>query len=221
MTEIKTVLPALTFENGIMTNYSDLLSVAEEYKSLPDVIVTAQQGSRTNAVKSDLKKNADLIKKSLKEEDKLRSAAFYEENHGAVAALDTLISVREDLVERTNTWERERLEANMPVLEEFVSEQNDLHDLDAQHKLKADNWRKLGTFTATGKIVNKIQNEIVMRARLAEVEQNEKPKPTEFEIYQINVKRAFSKLFEEFSADELYTGRDFQNSLTKISEFLK
>lgn len=221
MTDMNTALPTLSFENGVMVNYSDMLAVAEEYKSLPDVIVTAQQGSRTNGVKSDLKKNADAIKKALKEEDKRRSEAFYEENHGAVTAMDTLNSVRDDLVERTNIWERERLEANMPVLEEFVSEQNELHNLDDKHKLDAMQWRKLGTFTATGKIVGKIQNEIVMRARLAEVEQNEKPKPTELEIYQINVKRTFSKLFEEFSADELYSGRDFQNALTKISDFLK
>lgn len=220
MTDLKTVLPALTFENGIMTNYSDLLSVAEEYKSLPDVIVTAQQGSRTNAVKSDLKKNADLIKKSLKEEDKRRSKAFYEENHGAVAALDTLISVREDLVERTNMWERERLEKNMPVLEAFVSEQNSLHDLDDQHKLDANDWRKLGTFTATGKIVNKVQNEIVMHANIAEIDQNEVPAPTELEVYKDQVKHVLSELFEAFQSGELYSGDDFKKALSEKSKAL-
>lgn len=213
--------PALSFENGVMVNYSDLLSVAEEYKSLPDNIVTAEQGSRVAAVKSDLKKNADIIKKELKAEDKRRSEAFYEDNHGAVAAMDTLLSVREDLVERTNAWEKTRLDANMPVLEAFIDEQNDLHHLDSQHKLTANDWRKLGTFTPTGKIVGKIQNEIVSQARLAEFEQNQQPELSPLDLLKRDLNSAFSDLYGKFEDDDIYSGTEIKEALARIAKLLK
>ncbi|MFT8616558.1 MAG: hypothetical protein ABF723_12145 [Lentilactobacillus hilgardii] len=213
--------PALSFENGVMVNYSDLLAVAEEYKSLPDIIVTAEQGSRVAAVKSDLKKNADIIKKELKAEDKRRSEAFYEDNHGAVAAMDTLLSVREDLVERTNTWEKTRLDANMPVLEAFIDEQNELHHLDSQHQLIANNWRKLGTFTPTGKIVGKVQNEIVSQARLAEFEQNQQPELSPLDLLKRDLNSAFSDLYGKFEDDVIYSGTEVKEALARIAELLK
>lgn len=209
--------PALSFENGVMVNYSDLLAVAEEYKSLPDIIVTAEQGSRVAAVKSDLKKNADIIKKGLKAEDKRRSEAFYEDNHGAVAAMDTLLSVREDLVERTNTWEKTRLDANMPVLEAFIAEQNELHHLDTQHQLSANDWRKLGTFTPTGKIVGKIQNEIVSQARLAEFEQNQQPELSPLDLLKRDLNSAFSDLYGKFEDDGIYSGTEIKEALARIA----
>lgn len=221
MSEVTEVLPTLSFDNGVLVNYSDLLSVADEYKSLPEIIATPAQGSRINEVKKRLKDHADTIKKTLKAEDKRRSELFYEQNHGAAAALDTLVSVREDLVERTNTWERTRLDANMPILVSFVEEQNSLHGLDKEHELKASEWRKLGTFTATGKVVNKVQNEIVMRARLAENDQNALPKLSELDIYKAKVLHVFSNLFEEFKSDELYSGKDFQKALSEKSAELK
>ena len=213
--------PALSFENGVMVNYSDLLAIAEEYKSLPETIVTAAQGSRANAVKSDLKKNADLIKKELKAEDKRRSEAFYEENHGAVAALDTLLSVREDLVERTNTWEKTRLDANMPILEAFIDEQNELHQLDNQHQLSANDWRKLGTFTPTGKIVGKVQNEIVSQARLAEYDQNKQPELTPLDLLKRDLNRAFSELYSNYEDEGIYGGKDIKADLAKIAQLLQ
>lgn len=213
--------PALSFENGVMVNYSDLLAVAEEYKSLPDIIVTAEQGSRVAAVKSDLKKNADIIKKELKAEDKRRSEAFYEDNHGAVAAVDTLLSVREDLVERTNTWEKTRLDANMPVLEAFIDEQNELHHLDSQHQLIANDWRKLGTFTPTGKIVGKVQNEIVSQARLAEFEQNQQPELSPLDLLKRDLNSAFSDLYGKFEDDGIYSGTEIKETLARIAELLK
>lgn len=213
--------PALSFENGVMVNYSDLLAVAEEYKSLPDIIVTAEQGSRVAAVKSDLKKNADIIKKELKAEDKRRSEAFYEDNHGAVAAMDTLLSVREDLVERTNTWEKTRLDANMPVLEAFIDEQNELHHLDSQHQLIANNWHKLGTFTPTGKIVGKVQNEIVSQARLAEFEQNQQPELSPLDLLKRDLNSAFSDLYGKFEDDVIYSGTEVKEALARIAELLK
>ncbi|WP_337090217.1 hypothetical protein [Leuconostoc pseudomesenteroides] len=213
--------PALSFENGVMVNYSDLLAVAEEYKSLPDIIVTAEQGSRVAAVKSDLKKNADIIKKELKAEDKRRSEAFYEDNHGAVAAMDTLLSVREDLVERTNTWEKTRLDANMPVLAAFIDEQNELHHLDSQHQLIANDWRKLGTFTPTGKIVGKVQNEIVSQARLAEFEQNQQPELSPLDLLKRDLNSAFSDLYGKFEDDVIYSGTEVKEALARIAELLK
>lgn len=213
--------PVLSFQNGVLSNYSDLLAIAEAYKSLPDVIVTAEQGSRTNAIKIELKKNSDLIKKELKDEDKRRSEMFYQENHGAVAALDTLLSVREDLVERTNTWEKTRLDANMPTLQEFVDEQNKLHNLDDEHKLDSLDWRKLGTFTATGKIVNKIQNEIVSQARLAEYDQNRPPELTELDRLKRDLNRSFSELYSKFEDDGIYGGKDIKNDLATIARLLK
>ena len=213
--------PALSFENGVMVNYSDLLAVAEEYKSLPDIIVTAEQGSRVAAVKSDLKKNADIIKKELKAEDKRRSEAYYEDNHGAVAAMDTLLSVREDLVERTNTWEKTRLDANMPVLEAFIDEQNELHHLDSQHQLIANDWRKLGTFTPTGKIVGKVQNEIVSQARLAEFEQNQQPELSPLDLLKRDLNSAFSDLYVKFEDDGIYSGTEVKEVLARIAELLK
>jgi hypothetical protein len=213
--------PALSFENGVMVNYSDLLAVAEEYKSLPDIIVTAEQGSRVAAVKSDLKKNADLIKKELKAEDKRRSEVFYEDNHGAVAAMETLLSVRDDLVERTNTWEKKRLDTNMPILEAFIDEQNALHHLDSQHQLNANDWRKLGTFTPTGKIVGKVQNEIVSQARLAEFEQNQQPELSPFDLLKRDLNAAFSDLYSQFEDEGVYSGTEIKEALARIAELLK
>ncbi|MCU4664262.1 hypothetical protein N7X58_01970 [Leuconostoc mesenteroides] len=217
MSEPKTVMPLISFENGVAQNWNDLRA------TLNGVEVTAIHSKidaqSMAALKKDMKQVSDLIKKSVKQNVKNYEKELTERNGGLFAVKDTADSIIEDITEEQNTWNVGRLKQLQPVLQKEIDERNESYQLKTPLTIKAD-WLKISNFTATGKPTGALTKLLNLEFVQAKALESEPPKLTEVQEVKKAIKYEFSKVWEDIQDDDIYTGKDFKQMLSEIAKQL-
>ncbi len=217
MSEPKTVMPLISFENGVAQNWNDLRA------TLNGVEVTAIHSKidaqSMAALKKDMKQVSDLIKKSVKQNVKNYEKELTERNGGLFAVKDTADSIIEDITEEQNTWNVGRLKQLQPVLQKEIDERNESYQLKTPLTIKAD-WLKISNFTATGKPTGALTKLLNLEFVQAKALESEPPKLTEVQEVKKAIKYEFSKVWDDIQDDDIYTGKDFKQMLSEIAKQL-
>ncbi|MGQ2286724.1 hypothetical protein ACT5YT_05595 [Leuconostoc suionicum] len=217
MSEPKTVMPLISFENGVAQNWNDLRA------TLNGVEVTAihskVDAQSMAALKKDMKQVSDLIKKSVKQNVKDYEQELTERNGGLFAVKDTADSIIEDITEEQNTWNVGRLKQLQPVLQKEIDERNESYQLKTPLTIKAD-WLKISNFTATGKPTGALTKLLNLEFVQAKALESEPPKLTEVQEVKKAIKYEFSKVWDDIQDDGIYTGKDFKQMLSEIAKQL-
>lgn len=217
MSDPKTVMPLISFENGVAQNWNDLRA------TLNGVEVTAisskVDAQSMAALKKDMKQVSDLIKKSVKQNVKDYEQELTERNGGLFAVKDTADSIIEDITEEQNTWNVGRLKQLQPVLQKEIDERNESYQLKTPLTIKAD-WLKISNFTATGKPTGALTKLLNLEFVQAKALESEPPKLTEVQEVKKAIKYEFSKLWDDIQDDDIYTGKDFKQMLSEIAKQL-
>jgi hypothetical protein len=217
MSEPKTVMPLISFENGVAQNWNDLRATLNGVEvTAIDSKVDAQSMA---ALKKDMKQVSDLIKKSVKQNVKDYEQELTERNGGLFAVKDTADSIIEDITEEQNTWNVSRLKQLQPVLQKEIDERNESYQLKTPLTIKAD-WLKISNFTATGKPTGALTRLLNLEFVQAKALENEPPKLTEVQEVKKAIKYEFSKVWDDIQDDGIYTGKDFKQMLSEIAKQL-
>ncbi|GMA70734.1 hypothetical protein GCM10025879_20500 [Leuconostoc litchii] len=217
MSEPKTVMPLISFENGVAQNWNDLRATLNGVEvTAIDSKVDAQSMA---ALKKDMKQVSDLIKKSVKQNVKDYEQELTERNGGLFAVKDTADSIIEDITEEQNTWNVGRLKQLQPVLQKEIDERNESYQLKTPLTIKAD-WLKISNFTATGKPTGALTRLLNLEFVQAKAMENEPPKLTEVQEAKKAIKYEFSKVWDDIQDEEIYTGKDFKQMLSEIAKQL-
>lgn len=217
MSEPKTVMPLISFENGVAQNWNDLRATLNGVEvTAIDSKVDAQSMA---ALKKDMKQVSDLIKKSVKQNVKDYEQELTERNGGLFAVKDTADSIIEDITEEQNTWNVTRLKQLQPVLQKEIDERNESYQLKTPLTIKAD-WLKISNFTATGKPTGALTRLLNLEFVQAKALENEPPKLTEVQEVKKAIKYEFSKVWDDIQDDDIYTGKDFKQMLSEIAKQL-
>lgn len=217
MSEPKTVMPLISFENGVAQNWNDLRATLNGVEvTAIDSKVDAQSMA---ALKKDMKQVSDLIKKSVKQNVKDYEQELTERNGGLFAVKDTADSIIEDITEEQNTWNVSRLKQLQPVLQKEIDERNESYQLKTPLTIKAD-WLKISNFTATGKPTGALTRLLNLEFVQAKALENEPPKLTEVQEVKKAIKYEFSKVWDDIQDDGIYSGKDFKQMLSEIAKQL-
>lgn len=217
MSEPKTVMPLISFENGVAQNWNDLRATLNGVEvTTVNSKVDAQSMA---ALKKDMKQVSDLIKKSVKQNVKDYEQELIERNGGLFAVKDTADSIIEDITEEQNTWNVGRLKQLQPVLQKEIDERNESYQLKTPLTIKAD-WLKISNFTATGKPTGALTKLLNLEFVQAKALESEPPKLTEVQEVKRAIKYEFSKLWDDIQDDDIYTGKDFKQMLSEIAKQL-
>jgi hypothetical protein len=217
MSEPKTVMPLISFENGVAQNWNDLRATLNGAEvTVIDSKVDAQSMA---SLKKDMKQVSDLIKKSVKQNVKDYEQELTERNGGLFAVKDTADSIIEDITEEQNTWNVGRLKQLQPVLQKEIDERNESYQLKTPLTIKAD-WLKINNFTATGKPTGALTKLLNLEFVQAKALESEPPKLTEVQEVKKAIKYEFSKLWDDIQDDDIYTGKDFKQMLSEIAKQL-
>lgn len=217
MSEPKTVMPLISFENGVAQNWNDLRATLNGVEVT--TISSKVDAQSMAALKKDMKQVSDLIKKSVKQNVKDYEQELIERNGGLFAVKDTADSIIEDITEEQNTWNVGRLKQLQPVLQKEIDERNESYQLKTPLTIKAD-WLKISNFTATGKPTGALTKLLNLEFVQAKVLESEPPKLTEVQEVKKAIKYEFSKLWDDIQDDDIYTGKDFKQMLSEIAKQL-
>ncbi|WP_257229736.1 hypothetical protein [Leuconostoc sp. DB-1] len=176
MSEPKTVMPLISFENGVAQNWNDLRATLNGVEVT--TISSKVDAQSMAALKKDMKQVSDLIKKSVKQNVKDYEQELIERNGGLFAVKDTADSIIEDITEEQNTWNVGRLKQLQPVLQKEIDERNESYQLKTPLTIKAD-WLKISNFTATGKPTGALTKLLNLEFVQAKALESEPPKLTE------------------------------------------
>ncbi|MCT3048059.1 hypothetical protein [Leuconostoc mesenteroides] len=217
MSEPKTVMPLISFENGVAQNWNDLRATLNGVEVT--TINSKVDAQSMAALKKDMKQVSDLIKKSVKQNVKDYEQELIERNGGLFAVKDTADSIIEDITEEQNTWNVVRLKQLQPVLQKEIDERNESYQLKTPLTIKAD-WLKISNFTATGKSTGALTKLLNLEFVQAKALESEPPKLTEVQEVKRAIKYEFSKLWDDIQDDDIYTGKDFKQMLSEIAKQL-
>ncbi|MBZ1527003.1 hypothetical protein J3325_04280 [Leuconostoc mesenteroides] len=217
MSEPKTVMPLISFENGVAQNWNDLRATLNGVEVT--TINSKVDAQSMAALKKDMKQVSDLIKKSVKQNVKDYEQELIERNGGLFAVKDTADSIIEDITEEQNTWNVGRLKQLQPVLQKEIDERNESYQLKTPLTIKAD-WLKISNFTATGKPTGALTKLLNLEFVQAKALESEPPKLTEVQEVKKAIKYEFSKLWDDIQDDDIYTGKDFKQMLSEIAKQL-
>jgi len=210
MSEVKTVLPELSFENGVAKNFTDLRALIDGVQVEP---ITNKISAQSMA---SLKKNvvfvSDSIKKAIKQDVKNYENSLIENNGTLIAIKDTADAIKDDITENQNNYNVGRLKELEIVLKREIDERNQSYHLKQPITIKSE-WLKISNFTATGKPTGALTKLLNLEFIVAQARENEKPKLTEIDAYKLKVKYVFAELFEQFDSEEIYSGKDFQQAV--------
>ncbi|MDI6497149.1 hypothetical protein QMA66_01345 [Leuconostoc suionicum] len=217
MSEAKTVMPLISFENGVAQNWNDLRAT---FNGVEVTAISSKVDAQSmDALKKDMKQVSDLIKKSVKQNVKDYEQELIERNGGLFAVKDTADSIIEDITEEQNTWNVGRLKQLQPVLQKEIDERNESYQLKTPLTIKAD-WLKISNFTATGKPTGALTKLLNLEFVQAKALESEPPKLTEVQEVKKAIKYEFSKLWDDIQDDGIYTGKDFKQMLSEIAKQL-
>lgn len=217
MSEPKTVMPLISFENGVAQNWNDLRATLNGVEVT--TISSKVDAQSMAALKKDMKQVSDLIKKSVKQNVKDYEQELVERNGGLFAVKDTADSIIEDITEEQNTWNVGRLKQLQPVLQKEIDERNESYQLKTPLTIKAD-WLKISNFTATGKPTGALTKLLNLEFVQAKALESEPPKLTEVQEVKKAIKYEFSKVWDDIQDDDIYTGKDFKQMLSEIAKQL-
>ncbi|WP_273727303.1 hypothetical protein [Leuconostoc mesenteroides] len=217
MSEPKTVMPLISFENGVAQNWNDLRATLNGVEVT--TISSKVDAQSMAALKKDMKQVSDLIKKSVKQNVKDYEQELIERNGGLFAVKDTADSIIEDITEEQNTWNVGRLKQLQPVLQKEIDERNESYHLKTPLTIKAD-WLKISNFTATGKPTGALTKLLNLEFVQAKASESEPPKLTEVQEVKKAIKYEFSKVWDDIQDDDIYTGKDFKQMLSEIAKQL-
>ncbi|MCH3934318.1 MAG: hypothetical protein LKJ07_07410 [Leuconostoc mesenteroides] len=217
MSEPKTVMPLISFENGVAQNWNDLRATLNGVEVT--TISSKVDAQSMAALKKDMKQVSDLIKKSVKQNVKDYEQELIERNGGLFAVKDTADSIIEDITEEQNTWNVGRLKQLQPVLQKEIDERNESYHLKTPLTIKAD-WLKISNFTATGKPTGALTKLLNLEFVQAKALESEPPKLTEVQEVKKAIKYEFSKVWDDIQDDDIYTGKDFKQMLSEIAKQL-
>lgn len=217
MSEPKTVMPLISFENGVAQNWNDLRATLNGVEVT--TINSKVDAQSMAALKKDMKQVSDLIKKSVKQNVKDYEQELIERNGGLFAVKDTADSIIEDITEEQNTWSVGRLKQLQPVLQKEIDERNESYQLKTPLTIKAD-WLKISNFTATGKPTGALTKLLNLEFVQAKALESEPPKLTEVQEVKKAIKYEFSKVWDDIQDDDIYTGKDFKQMLSEIAKQL-
>ncbi|WP_273715961.1 hypothetical protein [Leuconostoc mesenteroides] len=217
MSEPKTVMPLISFENGVAQNWNDLRATLNGVEVT--TINSKVDAQSMAALKKDMKQVSDLIKKSVKQNVNDYEQELIERNGGLFAVKDTADSIIEDITEEQNTWNVGRLKQLQPVLQKEIDERNESYQLKTPLTIKAD-WLKISNFTATGKPTGALTKLLNLEFVQAKALESEPPKLTEVQEVKRAIKYEFSKLWDDIQDDDIYTGKDFKQMLSEIAKQL-
>ena len=217
MSEPKTVMPLISFENGVAQNWNDLRATLDGVEVT--TISSKVDAQSMAALKKDMKQVSDLIKKSVKQNVKDYEQELTERNGGLFAVKDTADSIIEDITEEQNTWNVGRLKQLQPVLQKEIDERNESYQLKTPLTIKAD-WLKISNFTATGKPTGALTKLLNLEFVQAKALESEPPKLTEVQEVKKAIKYEFSKVWDDIQDDDIYTGKDFKQMLSEIAKQL-
>ena len=217
MSEVKTVLPVVTCENGVAQGFEDLRAMLRDVQvvAIEDKIDAQQMA----ALKKDMKSVSDNIKKSTKQAVKEYENQLHEQNGTLFAIQDTADSIIADITENQNVYNTGRIKELEVVLQKEVDERNANYQLKVPLTIKAD-WLKMSNFTATGKPTSALTKLLNLEFIKAKSEENKVPEITEDERFKRALKYQFAKVWEQIEDDSIYSGADIKNLLKPIaSEF--
>ncbi|MFT8673244.1 MAG: hypothetical protein ABF745_02610 [Leuconostoc mesenteroides] len=217
MSEPKTVMPLISFENGVAQNWNDLRATLNGVEVT--TISSKVDAQSMASLKKDMKQVSDLIKKSVKQNVKDYEQELIERNGGLFAVKDTADSIIEDITEEQNTWNVGRLKQLQPVLQKEIDERNESYQPKTPLTIKAD-WLKISNFTATGKPTGALTKLLNLEFVQAKALESEPPKLTEVQEVKKAIKYEFSKLWDDIQDDDIYTGKDFKQMLSEIAKQL-
>ncbi|MBS0941588.1 hypothetical protein JK161_01830 [Leuconostoc mesenteroides] len=217
MSDPKTVMPLISFENGVAQNWNDLRATLNGVEVT--TISSKVDAQSMAALKKDMKQVSDLIKKSVKQNVKDYEQELIERNGGLFAVKDTADSIIEDITEEQNTWNVGRLKQLQPVLQKEIDERNESYQLKTPLTIKAD-WLKISNFTATGKPTGALTKLLNLEFVQAKALESEPPKLTEVQEVKKAIKYEFSKVWDDIQDDGIYTGKDFKQMLSEIAKQL-
>lgn len=217
MSEPKTVMPLISFENGVAQNWNDLRATLNGVEVT--TISSKVDAQSMASLKKDMKQVSDLIKKSVKQNVKDYEQELIERNGGLFAVKDTADSIIEDITEEQNTWNVGRLKQLQPVLQKEIDERNESYQLKTPLTIKAD-WLKISNFTATGKPTGALTKLLNLEFVQAKALESEPPKLTEVQEVKKAIKYEFSKVWDDIQDDDIYTGKDFKQMLSEIAKQL-
>ncbi|MGB2510761.1 hypothetical protein [Leuconostoc suionicum] len=217
MNEPKTVMPLISFENGVAQNWNDLRATLNGVEVT--TISSKVDAQSMAALKKDMKQVSDLIKKSVKQNVKEYEQELTERNGGLFAIKDTADSIIEDITEEQNTWNVGRLKQLQPVLQKEIDERNESYHLKTPLTIKAD-WLKISNFTATGKPTGALTKLLNLEFVQAKALESEPPMLTEVQEVKKAIKYEFSKVWDDIQDDDIYTGKDFKQMLSEIAKQL-
>ncbi|WP_232683933.1 hypothetical protein [Leuconostoc mesenteroides] len=217
MSEPKTVMPLISFENGVAQNWNDLRATLNGVEVT--TISSKVDAQSMASLKKDMKQVSDLIKKSVKQNVKDYEQELIERNGGLFAVKDTADSIIEDITEEQNTWNVGRLKQLQPVLQKEIDERNESYHLKTPLTIKA-NWLKISNFTATGKPTGALTKLLNLEFVQAKALESEPPKLTEVQEVKKAIKYEFSKVWDDIQDDDIYTGKDFKQMLSEIAKQL-
>ena len=217
MSEPKTVMPLISFENGVAQNWNDLRATLNGVEVT--TISSKVDAQSMASLKKDMKQVSDLIKKSVKQNVKDYEQELTERNGGLFAVKDTADSIIEDITEEQNTWNVGRLKQLQPVLQKEIDERNESYHLKTPLTIKAD-WLKISNFTATGKPTGALTKLLNLEFVQAKALESEPPKLTEVQEVKKAIKYEFSKVWDDIQDDDIYTGKDFKQMLSEIAKQL-
>lgn len=217
MNEPKTVMPLISFENGVAQNWNDLRATLNGVEVT--TISSKVDAQSMAALKKDMKQVSDLIKKSVKQNVKEYEQELTERNGGLFAIKDTADSIIEDITEEQNTWNVGRLKQLQLVLQKEIDERNESYQLKTPLTIKAD-WLKISNFTATGKPTGALTKLLNLEFVQAKALESEPPKLTEVQEVKKAIKYEFSKVWDDIQDDDIYTGKDFKQMLSEIAKQL-
>ncbi|MCT3069889.1 hypothetical protein EFN45_07260 [Leuconostoc citreum] len=196
MSEVKTVLPELSFENGVAKNFTDLRALIDGVQVEP---ITNKISAQSMA---SLKKNvvfvSDSIKKAIKQDVKNYENSLIENNGTLIAIKDTADAIKDDITENQNKYNGGRLKELEIVLKREIDERNQSYQLKQPITIKSE-WLKISNFTATGKPTGALTKLLNLEFIVAQARENEKPKLTEIDAYKLKVKHVFAELFAQKS----------------------
>lgn len=217
MSDPKTVMPLISFENGVAQDWNDLRATLNGVEVT--TISSKVDAQSMAALKKDMKQVSDLIKKSVKQNVKDYEQELIERNGGLFAVKDTADSIIEDITEEQNTWNVGRLKQLQPVLQKEIDERNESYHLKTPLTIKAD-WLKISNFTATGKPTGALTKLLNLEFVQAKALESEPPKLTEVQEVKKAIKYEFSKVWDDIQDDDIYTGKDFKQMLSEIAKQL-
>lgn len=217
MSEPKTVMPLISFENSVAQDWNDLRATLNGVEVT--TISSKVDAQSMASLKKDMKQVSDLIKKSVKQNVKDYEQELIERNGGLFAVKDTADSIIEDITEEQNTWNVGRLKQLQPVLQKEIDERNESYHLKTPLTIKAD-WLKISNFTATGKPTGALTKLLNLEFVQAKALDSEPPKLTEVQEVKKAIKYEFSKVWDDIQDDDIYTGKDFKQMLSEIAKQL-